>query len=66
MNKPSHQFMITNVLEALRTGSRPSALPNLLLDEFHISEELAGHLSALAIKRHKRKGLGTKPLNELG
>ena len=58
--------MIDYALRALRTGSLPSALPRLLLAEFHMSEELAGDLSALAIKRHKRKGLGTKPLNEPG
>jgi len=66
MKKQPRQEMIDYVLGALRTGSLPSALPNLLMDEFHISEALAGDLSALAIKRHKRKGLDTKPIDELG
>ena len=64
MRKQPRQEMIDYVLGALRTGSRPSALPKLLMDEFHISEALADDLSALAIKRHKKPGkLDTKSLD---
>ena len=55
MRKRPQQEMIDYVLGALRTGSLASALPELLMDEFHISEVLAGEFSALAIKRHKTR-----------
>ena len=65
--QPSHPFMVTHALEALRTGSLPTAIPGLLMDEFHISAAQASELAALAIKRHKKPSkLDTKLLDEPG